>query len=253
LTGHLARLAAEGASRATLARKASAIRSCFKFLCREEALETNPAEQLEAAAPPRALPKSISTEEVARLLARADEAATEIAAGGPGVRAAAAYRDRAMVYLMYATGLRVSELVGLELQDLEMAQEFVRVRGKGGKERIAPYVPSAGERLAEYLVSHRAALTPRGNAVFLNPSGRALSRQSFWKTLKDLALTAGVPASLSPHGLRHSFATHLMASGIPLRSLQMLLGHADLSTTQIYTHVSPEHLKAAHRKFHPRG
>jgi integrase/recombinase XerD len=229
-------------SRSSIARKASAIRQLYKYLCLEHGLGSNPAERIEAAAPSRALPKAISREDIGRLLAAADES-------NP--------RDRAMVYLMYATGLRVSELVGLSLHDLDLAQEYVRVKGKGDKERIAPFVPIAGELLAAYLNDHRPALAQRSSEkcdfVFLNPSGRGLSRQSFWKTLKALALQAGIATPLSPHTLRHSFATHLLASGIPLRSLQMLLGHADLSTTQIYTHVTPEHRKAAHRKFHPRG
>jgi integrase/recombinase XerD len=250
LREHLARLTRDGCARATLARKASAIRSFFKFLCLEKGLERNPADRIEAAAPPRGVPKAISTEDIGRLLARVDAAGPEVIR--PRARALAA-RDRAMVYLMYATGLRVSELVGLTLHDLDLAQEYVRVKGKGEKERIAPFIPAAGERLAQYLEEHRATLHPGEDAVFLNPRGEALSRQSFWKTLKRLALESGISATLSPHVLRHSFATHLLASGIPLRSLQMLLGHSDLSTTQIYTHVSPAHLKEAHKKFHPRG
>jgi integrase/recombinase XerD len=174
-------------SRSSIARKASAIRQLYKYLCLEHGLGSNPAERIEAAAPSRALPKAISREDIGRLLAAADES-------NP--------RDRAMVYLMYATGLRVSELVGLSLHDLDLAQEYVRVKGKGDKERIAPFVPIAGELLAAYLNDHRPALAQRSSEkcdfVFLNPSGRGLSRQSFWKTLKALALQAGIATPLSP-------------------------------------------------------
>lgn len=161
-----------------------------------------------------------------------------------------------MVYLLYATGIRVSELVGLATDRVDLEQGYVRVMGKGSKERIAPFAEFAGECLGEYLRDHRPSLEPEGrqqDRVFLNRRGESLSRQSAWKIIGDLALAAGIRAALSPHMLRHSFATHLLQAGMNLRSLQMLLGHSDLSTTQIYTHVSPEHLQAAHRKFHPRG
>src|SRR6185312_13085227 len=166
-------------------------------------------------------------------------------------------RDEAMVYLLYATGLRVSELVGLKVQSIEIEQGYLRVRGKGDKERITPFAPVAGEKLQVYLSKYRPLLAAhskeRTELVFLTHMGKPISRVSFWKNLKTLALQAGISTSLSPHSLRHSFATHLLQSGMNLRSLQTLLGHADLSTTQIYTRVTPEHLKSVNRKFHPRG
>jgi integrase/recombinase XerD len=158
-----------------------------------------------------------------------------------------------MVYLMYATGLRVSELAGLKLHQLELQSRYLRVKGKGGKERIAPFAPVAAERLQKYLQDYRILLKPRQEAVFLNHRGMGLTRQSFWKTLKTIAIQAGLDPCLSPHFLRHSFATHLLQSGMNLRSLQMLMGHSSVSTTQIYTHISPQHLKTAHQKHHPRG
>lgn len=214
---------------------------------------------MESPSLPKKLPKYLTLQNVQELLAAADE--------GIGYQiedeaflAALHARDAAMVYLLYATGLRVSELVGLRLRNVEIEQGYVRVRGKGDKERIAPFAPIAGEKLHTYIQNHRKFLeakTPlsgeRNEFVFLNRDGKPLTRQSFWKNLKTLALQAGISSTLSPHVLRHSFATHLLQSGMNLRSLQTLLGHADLSTTQIYTHVSPEHLKTTHRKFHPRG
>ena len=164
-----------------------------------------------------------------------------------------------MVYLLYATGLRVSELVGLSLHGFDSEQGYVRVRGKGEKERIAPFAPIAGERVLEYLARERPgslAKNPRAeteDSLFLNSRGQGMTRQAFWLILGKIARQAGIRAPLSPHTLRHSFATHLLQSGMNLRSLQMLLGHSDLSTTQIYTQMTPEHLQAAHKKFHPRG
>jgi integrase/recombinase XerD len=238
LNSFLVELHKSGQKPASIARKISAIRQFFKFCCLERGLKNNPAEQLQSPARAKRLPKYLTPEEITQLLTTADQ--------GPP-------RDAAMVFLLYATGLRVSELVGLELNDVDLKLGFVRVRGKGNKERIAPFVPAAGERLYRYLQDHRAAFKPLTNHVFLNPRGLALTRQGFWKILRALAIRAEITGDLSPHILRHSFATHLMQSGMNLRSLQMLLGHSDLSTTQIYTHITPEHLKETHRKFHPRG
>lgn len=238
-------------SSASIARKASTLRQFFRFCCLERGLRDSPAENLESPRPERKLPEDLSLEQVTALLA-----ATEPGLAYPrsdALERALRSRDRAMVYLLYATGLRVSELVGLTSDSVDLETGYLRVRGKGEKERIAPFAPAAGERLAAYLSQDRPFLKPVSSHLFVNHRGFALTRQSFWKTLKALAAAAGIPGEISPHTLRHSFATHLLKSGIQLRSLQMLLGHADLSTTQIYTHVSPEHLKAAHRRYHPRG
>jgi integrase/recombinase XerD len=160
-----------------------------------------------------------------------------------------------MVFLLYATGLRVSELVGLSVHNIDLEQGYVRVRGKGEKERIAPFAAPAGERLGQYLDAGRGALEPRTDHAFPNHRGFALTRQAFWKLLKDLASQASIDRAerITPHVLRHSFATHLLQSGMGLRSLQLLLGHSDLSTTQIYAHITPEHLKETHSRLHPRG
>ena len=227
---------------ATLSRKISALRQFFKFCCLEKLRTDNPTEDLEGPGRSQRIPKHLTTKDIDTLLKAADETSS---------------RDRAMVYLLYATGLRVSELVGLNMHNLDLEQGYVRVRGKGDKERIAPFAPIAGEKLIDYINSERLqSLAENKNgtdALFLNLRGHGLTRQAFWQILKTLAFNAGIQRAISPHMLRHSFATHLLQSGMNLRSLQMLLGHADLSTTQIYTHVTPEHLKNTHKKFHPRG
>ena len=239
-----------GNQASSLARKTSSLRQFFKFCCAEKDLLQNPAEQLESPIQPQRLPQFLNEDQIHDLL----EAAKQ---GLPypkhSVADALRARDCAMVYLLYATGLRVSELLSLETHQLDLSSGFLRVLGKGGKERLAPFAPAAGEYLSAYLLTYRPQLNPATEHLFVSFHGMTLTRQSFWKTLKSLTLLAGITAPLSPHTLRHSFATHLLQSGMNLRSLQMLLGHSNLSTTQIYTHITPEHLQEAHRKFHPRG
>lgn len=246
LSDYLASLHKEGQKPASIARKTSALRQFFKFCCMERGLQHNPTEQLQSPRPDQRLPQSLSVDEVSALLRSTEP-------GLPTLHPRTQARDRAMVYVLYATGLRISELVGLRLDQIDLEAGFIRVKGKGGKERIALLAPVAGEQLQTYLREFRETFAPQTNHVFLNHRGTSLSRQAFWKTLKKLAIHAGISSTLCPHMLRHSFASHLLQSGIPLRSLQMLLGHSDLSTTQIYTHLAPEHLKSAHRRFHPRG
>lgn len=248
---HLRKLKRKSTS---IARKVSALRQFFKFCCLEFGLEHNPAEQLHSPLQTQRLPKYLTQAETEDLLKMAEEGLDY----RDSKREALQSRDRAMVYLLYATGLRVSELVGLETHECDLSMEYVRVHGKGGKERIVPFATRAGDCLRDYLENHRPALLPEGQLanishLFLNHRGLALTRQSFWKILKSLADQAGIKKAISPHMVRHSFATHLLQSGMNLRSLQLLLGHSDLSTTQIYAHVTPEHLKIAHKKFHPRG
>jgi integrase/recombinase XerD len=235
----------------SVSRKISAIRQFFKHCCLEEGFEVNPAERLGSPAASKRLPKFLTLEETTRLLEAANQGLPYPRTQGDALR----LRDRAMVYLMYATGVRVSELVGLSPHGVDLEQGYLRVRGKGDKERIAPFAPDAGERLREYLDRGRGSLHPKTDLVFLNYRGFALTRQAFWKLLKDLAARAGIERTerISPHVIRHSFATHLLQSGMGLRSLQLLLGHSDLSTTQIYAHVTPEHLKETHARLHPRG
>ena len=275
---YLVALDQEGLSPASVSRKISALRQLYRYCCLERGLRENPTEGIRNPKLARKLPKFLTATQVERLLEAAREGlpysskpgAAARAADAPGTsdpsdEASAALaealraRDRAAVYILYAAGLRVSELAALTTHALDLDQGFLRVRGKGGKERIAPIADQAGERVREYLAQHRPRLHSRARIaeqtdhLLLNSGGTGLSRQAIWKFLRDLAIRAGIDPLPSPHVLRHSFATHLMQAGINLRSLQMLLGHSDLSTTQIYTHVTPEHLKEAHETFHPRG
>jgi len=231
-------------------RKLSALRQFFKFCCLEGTLKETPAEGLISPHAPTSLPKSLSLEEVEALLATCAQGLPY-----PGPRALAQrLRDQTIVTLLYASGLRVSEVLGLTLNQLVLSEGFLRVKGKGEKERVVPIAPVASHILSDYLDQARLQLCPLStDYVFPNSRGNPLTRQGFWKTLGKLALQAGIHQTVSPHVLRHSFATHLLQSGMNLRVLQSLLGHADLSTTQIYTQVDSPHLKRTHRKFHPRG
>lgn len=241
---------------ASVARKVSAIRQFFKFGMLELGLTSNPADALRSPAQAKRLPKFLTHDSIGRLLMSLRDGLPY----GEPLREALVLRDRAMVVLLYATGLRVSELVGLTMHEIDFKQAYVRVIGKGGKERIVPYAGAAGEAIKDYLERGRPVLVKERlrhgevvPALFVSRRGDGLTRQAFWGTLKDLALLAGLDEEISPHRLRHSFATHLLQAGMGLRSLQALLGHSDLSTTQIYTHVTPEHLKELHKKYHPRG
>ena len=249
---------AAGAGPATLARKASSLRQFFRFAVLELGLELNPADELRSLQAKRALPKALSTDAVTALLG-ALEAGLPYAKHGEAEALRA--RDRALVTLLYATGLRVSELLAIEAGAIDFDLSVVRVRGKGSKERLVPFVAVARDRLIDYRDYHRgnllSAKAPRSARVahpfFVSERGEPLTRQAFWKFLKQLAFHAGVTERLSPHWLRHTFATHLLEAGLNLRTLQLLLGHADVATTQIYTEVSPAHLKAVHSRYHPRG
>jgi integrase/recombinase XerD len=226
------------------ARLLSALRAFYAQLLRRGAVTTDPAALLEAPKLGRSLPKALSESQVEALLAAAD------------VDDPAGLRDRAMLELMYATGLRVSELVSLPAAGLNLRQGVVRVMGKGSKERLVPLGEESQHWLERYLATSRPKFAGRQPRLplFLGARGEAVSRQQFWKTIKTLAARAGVdPALVSPHGLRHSFATHLLNHGADLRALQMLLGHASLSTTQVYTLVATEGLKRLHQRHHPRA
>jgi integrase/recombinase XerD len=232
---------ARGLSARSRARRLSALRQFFRFLQREEKVEANPVELLDSPRLPRRLPQVLGEAEVAALLAAPD----------PGTPTG--LRDQALLEVLYATGLRVSELVGLTIKQLDLRRGLVRPLGKGGKERLVPMVALAVDKLQLYLEQGRPRLLKGRESpyVFINYRGGRLSRQGFWKLLKQYALKAGVK-TLSPHTLRHSFATHLLSRGANLRVLQMLLGHADLATTQIYTHLDADRLRQVHRKAHPR-
>ena len=241
--GHLQALAGRGLSARSQARALAAIRGFLRFLAQRGTLRDDPTRDLRIRRPPSRLPRALGAAEVGALLAT------------PSARDRHGERDRALLELLYACGLRVSELVGLRGSQLNLEAGFVTVLGKGGKERVVPLGRPARAALEAYLAGPRARLL-RGRPspfVFLGPRGRALSRQAVWKLVRRRALAAGIGRRISPHTLRHTFATHLLGGGADLRIVQSLLGHADIGTTQIYTHVAPERLRAVHRRHHPRS
>ena len=236
-------LMTSGLSPASTARGVAAVRGYFKYLRLNGAIAVNPADDLRSPRSFKALPKFLSTEDVDALLA------------APDVSQPRGLRDRALIELLYATGLRVSELVGLRTADVRLAEGFLKTLGKGSKERIVPIGDEAASWVGKYLKEARPTLT-KGREVpwlFLNNRGQRLSRVGFWKALKAYGAKAGLRASLSPHVLRHSFATHLLDRGADLRAIQAMVGHADLSTTQIYTHVLEARLRQVYDRFHPRS
>lgn len=225
------------------ARCLSSLRGFYQWLLRENGIAADPILLVESPKLPRPLPKSLSEQEVDDLL------------NAPDTGELLGLRDRAMLELLYACGLRVSELVGLRLHNLGLNQGVVRVTGKGGKERLVPMGEEALAWLERYLREGRPQLLPAGGDDVLFPSRRSqpMTRQTFWHRIKRYAVLAGIRKPLSPHTLRHAFATHLVNHGADLRAVQMLLGHSDLSTTQIYTHVARQRLQDLHAKHHPRG
>jgi integrase/recombinase XerD len=243
LTRYLLRARTSGLGSRSVARALSAIRTFHKFLVTDEQADRDPTAHLEAPRPILRLPDTLSRPEVESLLA------------APPADAPRAVRDRTMLEVLYAAGLRISELVGLALADVNLSGGYVRVHGKGSKERLVPLGRSALGALRDYLQSARPALLKGREVKTLFPgrAGRPLTRQAFFLALKRYARRAGITRRVSPHVLRHAFATHLLEGGADLRSVQLLLGHADIGTTQIYTHVSRAHLKAVYRKYHPRA
>ena len=241
--GHLASLVERGLSPRSQARALSAIRSLHALLVREKLAPHDPTDELASPRPGRRLPSLLSHEEVAALLAQ------------PDPRAPAGRRDRAMLELLYATGLRVSELVSLELNDVNLESRILVARGKGSKERLVPVGAPAAEAIRAYLATAREALLRgrRSRHLFVTPSGGAMTRQGFAKLLGRCARSAGIRRAVSPHKLRHSFATHLLEGGADLRAVQAMLGHADVSTTQIYTHVDRTQVRRLYDRFHPRA
>jgi integrase/recombinase XerD len=238
-------LSEQGQSARTIARHLASIRSFHQFLLREKMAAQDPTVHIETPQFERTLPKVLSVEEVEALLA------------APQTNTPFGLRDKAMLEVLYATGMRVSELVQLNLGDVHLTMGFVRCYGKGRKERIVPIGRMALEALARYLEYGRPQLVnPRKRAteaLFLNHYGQRLTRQGFWKILKRLSKEAGIEKELTPHTLRHSFATHLLENGADLRAVQELLGHADISTTQMYTHVTKTRLKDVYKQYHPRA
>lgn len=219
-----------------------AIKSFYAFQAVEGRMKENPASELRSPRLPARLPRFLSREEMDRLFSVPVDGSFEQA------------RSRVMLEVLYATGVRVSELLSLKLDAMNLDDGWVRVFGKGSKERLIPIHERAVSLLRQYLVLRRAKFPERACAeLFVNRSGRSLSRAQFWRDLRGLGRRAGLSQALHPHLLRHTFATHLLQGGADLRSVQEMLGHASLSTTQIYTHLERSALKGAHRKFHPRG
>lgn len=240
----------QGLKNSSQARRISALRQFMHFCIVEAWVSEDPCRQLQGFGVAGSIPKSLSAKEVEALLFAAQQGLDYT----KKFRGPLHLRDRAMMTLIYASGLRVSELVGLTLSRIDLREHWVRVTGKGNKDRVVPFAPIAAEHLQDYLDQGRSMLEPSDDTLFVNRRGQSMSRQAFWKVIKQFAAVAGIEASrVSPHVLRHSFATHLLESGVDLRSLQLLLGHSDISTTQIYTDVSPVHLKKVHRRCHPRG
>ena len=227
----------------TTSRLVSSLKRFYQFALREGLRSDDPAAELDSPKLPRSLPKSLSEEEVEAIL------------GAPNVETPQGLRDRAMLETLYASGLRVSELVGLKAQQVSLDMNVIRVLGKGSKERLTPLGEEAAAWIARYQREARPLLlgARKSDALFVTARGGPMTRQSFWLLVKRYAQAAAIGRAISPHTLRHAFATHLINHGADLRVVQLLLGHADISTTQIYTHVARERLKALHRKHHPRG
>ena len=242
VSGFLVSLSQQGSSARTQARALSSIRGFFRFLVQERRHPRDPTELLEGPRLLAKLPDILNRDEVLRLLqAPAGEKPNRV-------------RDRAMLHTMYSAALRVSELVDLDLGDVNLEEGFVAVLGKGNKRRIVPLGAHARAAMSEYLSKVRGKWArPSSRACFVTARGKAMTRQGFWAIVKKYARAAGITKPISPHKLRHSFATHLLAGGADLRSVQTMLGHADISTTQIYTHVSGDHLRKMHERYHPRG
>ena len=243
MTAYVLELHDRGYSDTTRARKLASTRSLFSFLLEEGVVSTDPTENLSSPRVGRSLPDPLTIEETEALLAAPRGETPEVA------------RDRAMLELLYASGTRVSELVGLDIEDVDLEQGFVRCFGKGSKERLVPLHPQAVDILKSYLAEARPRMANKGSgrAAFLNHRGNRLTRQGFWLILKQLAQKAGIERRITPHTIRHSFATHLLRGGAALRHVQELLGHASITTTQVYTHLTSEHVRSEYESAHPRA
>ena len=231
-------------AQSSLARKLAALKAFFRFMTNEGYLEIDPAEAVEAGNKAKMLPKVLNISEVDKLLA------------APDLNTEDGFRDRTMLEVMYATGMRVSELIHLQISSVNLPMKYVIAFGKGSKERIIPLGHYAVNYVEKYLNVVRPKLAKEGvldKTLFLSVRGRAMTRQRFWQIIKEYGAKAGIKKVLTPHVLRHSFATHLLNNGADLRTVQELLGHADISTTQIYTHLTNNRLKAVYEKSHPRA
>ena len=228
----------------TIARKVAAVRSFFKFMVAEGLIKANPIQDVRSPKIGRSLPKPISFSQVRLLIEQPGKLSTP-----------EAKRDGAMLELLYASGMRVSELVSLNLGDVDLENGYVRCLGKGNKERVIPIYEQAVLAVKEYIEETRPQLVHNDDekALFLNPRGERLTRQGFWQKLKGYAKSANLKSEVTPHTLRHSFATHMLSGGADLRSVQELLGHANISTTQVYTHLTTEHIRRTYEQSHPRA
>jgi len=231
-----------GLSANSISREVACLKSFFKFLVRENKIKDNITSVIESPKLWKKLPSALDLSEVEKLLK------------APNIREPMGVRDKAMLELIYATGMRVSELINLKMDDLNMGVGFIKCLGKGQKERVVPFGSKAREWLVRYLDKARASFLKKkvSNFLFLTRLSRPMSRQMFWKIIKKYAVEARIKKDIMPHSLRHSFATHILERGADLRVVQELLGHSDISTTQIYTHINKERLKSIHHKFHPR-
>lgn len=243
IIAYLMHLQKEGKATATIARRLAALKAFYQFLLRQKYVEKDPTANLESPRLEKRLPKVLSVKEVELLLKQPDTAT------------AAGMRDKAMLELLYATGIRVSELVCLKISDVNLEMGYIRCTGKGSKERIVPMGSIAIRSVREYLAHGRNRLVKDKSetSLFVNHHGRQLTRQGFWKIVKKYAQDAKINKEITPHTLRHSFATHLLENGADLRSVQEMLGHADISTTQIYTHITKGRLKEVYARTHPRA
>lgn len=244
ITGYMTQLKEKGLAAATIARKLAAIKAFYRFMTAEGYMDANPAEVVEAGTKGIKLPRVLSEDEVVRLLNQ------------PDITSAEGFRDRTMLEVLYATGMRVSELINLTLERVDLNMKYIIAFGKGSKERIVPLGSVAAEFLQHYLEKVRPKLTHAGrntNIVFLAFGGHELTRQRFWQIIRAYGRKANINKALTPHILRHSFATHLLDNGADLRSVQELLGHSDISTTQIYTHLTNKRLRDIYAKAHPRA
>lgn len=244
ITGYMTQLKEKGLAAATIARKLAAIKAFYRFMTAEGYMDANPAEVVEAGTKGIKLPRVLSEDEVVRLLNQ------------PDITSAEGFRDRTMLEVLYATGMRVSELINLTLERVDLNMKYIIAFGKGSKERIVPLGSAAAEFLQQYLEKVRPKLTHEDrntNIVFLAFGGHELTRQRFWQIIRAYGRKANINKALTPHILRHSFATHLLDNGADLRSVQELLGHSDISTTQIYTHLTNKRLRDIYAKAHPRA
>jgi len=243
IISYLLQMEKQGKSPATIARRLAALKSFYQFLVRESLVERDPTANLESPRLDRRLPKVLSVGEVETLLAQ------------PKLSAPGGLRDKAMLEVLYATGIRVSELVSLKISDVNLEMRYVKCLGKGSKERLVPIGTIACRAVADYLTRGRPKMVKDHSerSLFVNHHGRKMTRQGFWKIVKKYAAQAGIKKSITPHTLRHSFATHLLENGADVRAVQEMLGHADISTTQVYTHVNRKRLREEYRSSHPRA